>query len=74
MFCICCGDVYNIAEHRVIDGACFGPNWVHMFMCKYKAAIPREAKRVYVPKIFGFRIYHPPEAEEEDAVEDEESM
>lgn len=65
MYCMCCGDVYNISEMKM-DGAFFGPNWVHMFMTKYKAAIPRETKKVYVPKIFGFRIYHPPELEQED--------
>ncbi|KAK8877959.1 hypothetical protein M9Y10_004722 [Tritrichomonas musculus] len=60
MFCPCCNDVYNVTDHELIhvDGAYFGPSWVHMFLQKYSSIIPRDPPRVYVPKIYGFRICH----------------
>lgn len=61
MFCPNCFDVYNAAntKFRCIDGAFFGSNYIHMFLEKYKNLVSNEPKRVYVPKIFGFKIYHP---------------
>ena len=59
MYCPCCCDIYRVnnPELASIDGAFFGPNWVHMFLHKYKQLVPKDRPRVYVPKIFGFRIF-----------------
>jgi casein kinase II subunit beta len=67
-FCPGCNDVYNATkpEFANIDGAYFGPNWVHVFLQKNKAiVVPKEPARAYVPKIFGFRIYHGEEPRED---------
>ena len=66
MFCPCCNDVYNVTESdlKKVDGAFFGISWVHMFLFKYPQIIPKEPPKVYVPKIYGFRICHPEDAEE----------
>lgn len=68
MFCPCCFDVYTVLNpiYSAIDGAFFGPSWVHMFLNKHSQIIPTDPIRVYVPKIFGFRIYHPSDVEEEE--------
>ena len=67
MFCPNCCDIYNVEDPKLaeIDGSFFGPNWVHMFMQKYPDIIPREPQRVYVPRIFGFRIYHQSDSEDD---------
>lgn len=69
MYCPCCCDIYRVnnPELASIDGAFFGPNWVHMFLHKYKQLVPKDRPRVYVPKIFGFRICHPSDAETSDS-------
>ena len=66
MFCPCCNDVYNCTDVDVakLDGAFFGPSWVHMFLQKFSAVVPRDPPRVYVPKIYGFRICHSSDQEE----------
>jgi casein kinase II subunit beta len=58
MYCPCCCDVYNVNDPVLskIDGGFFGPSWVHMFLQKYAMVIPKEASKIYVPKIFGFRL------------------
>lgn len=69
MFCPNCYDIYNIDDPDItdIEGAYFGPSWIHMFLQKYPDLIQREpAVRVYVPRICGFKIYHPDGSEEED--------
>ena len=72
MFCPNCCDIYNVEDPKLadIDGSFFGPNWVHMFMQRYPDIVPREPQRVYVPRIFGFRIYHESDAED-DGYDDE---
>jgi casein kinase II subunit beta len=60
-FCPGCNDIYNatLPEFADWDGAYFGPNWVHVFLQKHKSVvIPKDPPRAYVPKIFGFRLYH----------------
>ena len=72
MFCPCCRDIYRVTESKYqnVDGAFFGPSWVHMFLQKYSAIIPQDPPRVYVPKIYGFRIFHP---SDQESSSDEES-
>lgn len=60
-FCPSCCDIYNPEKqaHMKIDGSYFGPSWVHIFLQKYANVLTyNENQRVYVPKIFGFRIFH----------------
>ena len=65
MYCPCCCDIYNVTapELAEVDGAYFGPSWVHMFLHKHRQLVPKDPPRVYVPKIFGFRICHASDAE-----------
>lgn len=60
VFCPGCADVYAIDDPDVrgLDGAFFGPSWIHMFLQKWPQVIPPGPRKVYVPKIFGFRIAH----------------
>jgi casein kinase II subunit beta len=60
-FCPSCGDLYRIQEAEIasVDAAFFGGTWVHLFVKVYPEVVLREARKVYVPKIFGFRIYNP---------------
>lgn len=73
MYCPSCGDIYNVTDPDTtdLDGCFFGPNWLHMWLSRYKAGIPRVVRKVYVPKIFGFRICHSSDIEDEE--EEEES-
>jgi casein kinase II subunit beta len=61
LLCPGCGDLYKVAapELAKVDGAFFGPNWAHLFVKRHPEIVPRAPSRVYVPKIFGFRIDHP---------------
>lgn len=75
MFCPCCSDIYNVTDPdlKKVDGAFFGSSWVHMFLTKYPQVIPKDPPRVYVPKIFGFRLCRTEDAEEESEYSEEES-
>ncbi|OHT13645.1 Casein kinase II regulatory subunit family protein [Tritrichomonas foetus] len=65
MFCPCCRDIYDVIDPdtKNLDGSSFGPSWVHMFLQKYPTIVPKDPPRVYVPKIYGFRICHSSDAE-----------
>jgi casein kinase II subunit beta len=58
LFCPNCQDVYAAADPKFanMDGAFFGPSWVHFFVGKYPEFVPREQPERYVPRIFGFRV------------------
>jgi casein kinase II subunit beta len=58
LFCPNCQDVYasNDPKFANMDGAFFGPNWVHFFLGRYPSFVPREQPEKYVPRIFGFRV------------------
>jgi casein kinase II subunit beta len=72
-YCVGCGDLYNVNDPDLekLDGSAFGPSWVHMFVQKFPRVVPPGPGKVYVPKIFGFRIAHeePPEGSD-DACEE----
>jgi casein kinase II subunit beta len=61
VFCPNCHDVYSIPEKRfaAMDGAFFGPSWVHIFLARFPQLVPPEMPERYVPRIFGFRITPP---------------
>lgn len=58
MYCPNCGDVYDPenSEFNSIDGAYFGPSWVHIITQQYEDMVPDSPPRPYVPRIFGFRL------------------
>jgi casein kinase II subunit beta len=67
IFCPRCRDVYA-ADDRIcetIDGGFFGPSWVHLFLQKYEALVPRGQARRPAIRLFGFKI------DEEDASEED---
>ena len=70
MFCPCCSDVYNVKDIEMskIDGAFFGPSWIHTFMKANPEIVPHDEPEVYVPRIFGIKI-----SDEWDDVRDESS-
>ena len=58
IFCPNCNDVYSTQDEgfAMMDGAFFGPNWVHLFLQNYPGIVPKETPKKYVPRIFGIRI------------------
>lgn len=58
LFCPCCHDVYHMPDPSTssMDGAFFGPSWVHLFIAKYKDLFPPVTLKKYTPRIFGFKI------------------
>lgn len=60
MFCPSCQDIYEVEDNDIkdLDGSCYGPSWVHMFLQKYPSIIPKEPPKVYVPKIYGYLVCH----------------
>lgn len=69
-FCPACNDIYameriyeneeDFHDYSDIDGGYFGNSWIYLFKQKYGSRIvPKEQTKVYVPRIFGFRIEHP---------------
>jgi casein kinase II subunit beta len=66
LYCPCCSDLYNVTtdEHAMVDGACFGPSYIHMLLQRYPTLIPKDPPKVYVPRVFGFRILHPEDDED----------
>lgn len=72
-FCPYCNDVY-IADpmYKNVDGAYFGNSWVHIFYQTYLMGktIPNPP-RLYVPKIYGFKIIRLSDVE--DDYEEEEA-
>ena len=58
MFCPSCSDVYNVADPVMekVDGAFFGPSWIHCFLAANPQVVPKGEAEVYVPKIFGVKV------------------
>ena len=65
LYCPNCNDIFNKTDKNIpaIDGAFFGPSWVHSFVLKYPTILPKELPHTYIPKLFGFTIIHPEEEE-----------
>jgi casein kinase II subunit beta len=72
-YCPGCADLYNVTDPELDlqDGSAFGPSWVHMFLQKFPQVIPPGPIKVYVPKIFGFRMAHGGIADDADDGSDE---
>ena len=58
MYCPNCGDVYDpeSSDLNQIDGSYFGPSWVHIFVQEHSDIVPSSPPRVYVPRVFGFKL------------------
>lgn len=56
LYCPSCNDVYNMKDPTFshVDGAYFGPSYVHMYMQEYPS--DEYANKHFVPSIFGFKI------------------
>jgi len=72
-YCPNCCDVYNPDNNELnsLDGAFFGHSWVHMFIGRYPDIISKSIQRVYVPKVYGFRMYREKHEEEDDYSEND---
>ena len=58
VYCPKCEDVYLPRMKFVdIDGAYFGKSFPIIFFQTFPELIPDEAKKLYIPKIFGFKIF-----------------
>ena len=58
IFCPKCEDVYVPRLKFVdIDGAYFGKSFPNIFFQTFPELIPDEGKKLYVPKIYGFKIF-----------------
>ena len=58
IYCPKCEDVYLPRIKFVdIDGAYFGKSFPIIFFQTFPELIPDEAKKLYIPKIFGFKIF-----------------
>ena len=56
LFCPVCNDVYCMKDPTFanVDGAYFGPTYVHMYLQQYR--ITAKHPKHFVPSIFGFKI------------------
>ncbi|KNC76574.1 hypothetical protein SARC_10932 [Sphaeroforma arctica JP610] len=59
LFCPNCQDIYNTksSRHRHIDGAFFGCTFAHLMLVVQLQWEPSIEPRIYVPKIYGFKIH-----------------
>ncbi len=61
IYCPKCEDVYIPRVKFVdIDGAYFGKSFPFIFFQTFPELIPDELKKIYEPKIFGFKIFGMP--------------
>lgn len=58
LYCPNCHDIFNNTDSTVssIDGAFFGPSYVHNFSQKFPVFIRKEKAESYEPKLFGFKL------------------
>lgn len=73
MYCPYCSDIYNPTDPDIadVDGAYFGSSWIHMFLQRYPSVIPSAPMKLYVPRIFGFRMCYSSDIEDESSAGDE---
>ncbi|EAY00379.1 Casein kinase II regulatory subunit family protein [Trichomonas vaginalis G3] len=58
LFCPNCQDVYDVTNPAIanIDGAYFGPTYVHLLKQKFRTVTPRGLPVAFVPCVFGFKM------------------
>lgn len=59
LYCAKCEDIYNpkSSRHAQIDGAYFGSSFHNILFQVYPALVPIKSRKVYEPRIFGFRVH-----------------
>ena len=80
MYCPKCQEIYNVIDDNFknIDGAFFGTHWISKLIemnPQLKSRDVESSNNNYIPRIFGFKIYHHPNDhnEEENKKEQEKS-
>lgn len=72
LYCGKCNDIFSPEpKSSSLDGAYFGTTFAHMFFMQYPDLKPERIdgiSKMYVPRIFGFRVYDPAETDEERAL------
>lgn len=82
VYCLNCQDLYlpQSAKHAKMDGVAFGPSFAHFFVRTVlysngnKALENRKGPhdwKVYVPRIYGFRIYREGKEVKEEGIREE---
>ena len=68
MYCPNCHEIYNVSDDLIsnIDGAYFGLKWLECVCQSHPELRLSSQTPEYVPRIYGFRIYQPPEAPIDD--------
>ena len=58
VYCPRCEDVYIPKQkYSDVDGAFFGCSFPHVLLSIYSECVPTPPKTVYIPKIYGFKVY-----------------
>lgn len=72
LYCGKCNDIFSPEpKSSSLDGAYFGTTFAHMFFMQYPDLKPERIdgiSKMYVPRIFGFRVCDPAETDEERAL------
>ena len=72
LYCGKCNDIFSPEpKSSILDGAYFGTTFAHMFFMQYPDLKPERidgSSKMYVPRIFGFRVCDPAETDEERAL------
>jgi len=58
VYCPRCQEIYYPKSSRLenIDGAFFGTSFPHIFFLSYTHLVPANPPRIYVPRIYGFKV------------------
>ena len=56
VFCAKCCEIYKARKGGEVDGASYGPNFVHLFFQEFKELLPERGGEAKWPKVFGFRV------------------
>ena len=61
MYCPLCQDIFrpSVPSANNIDGAYFGTTFPHLFLLSKPHLIPQKPVVKYVPRVFGFKLFHP---------------
>lgn len=61
VYCPSCQDVFRPTDTGASesDGAYYGTTFPHLFLMVKPTLVPAESKAVYVPRIYGFKLFHP---------------
>lgn len=59
VYCPRCREAFYPKSSRLeaLDGAYFGTSFAHLFLLTYPHLVPQESPRLYVPRVYGFKIH-----------------